>query len=390
MTAIVAHPAAHSRELRQLPLPVRVLRRDGALVRRGLSFDPIEVPPGTYVVIATLPAGATLASEVTVTAGDLHDVPLPLDPEDQTEYESHEVPRHIWGHGGEEVPADVAEELFARRAKLAVSSGNVLFGELRREPPNILERSNEPLPEGVLYFTPREHGVFLATLAQPGHSPVNAAFAAADYEAHCLVVVTLRPEGGFGLEVRLRNPAADALVAFMEHSRFGAAAEMTQAAALSAEALLFEKTRDPLAAAAGAYALLRLGELERLHDWTGNLYEWFPWLPDAVVIRAEHMARSGAGREAIEVLHGLWDRGLPIFTEGFSLAEDLLRRARDSRSRLLLDRLRDYTPFVDFNRTFVNYTGLEPGTPGLDSLDAHAYDDIKAPEIDFGKTPIPA
>jgi hypothetical protein len=35
---------------------------------------------------------------------------------------------------------------------------------------------------------------------------------------------------------------------------------------------------DPIAAAVGAYALLRFAELDRLHDWTANLYDRFPYL----------------------------------------------------------------------------------------------------------------
>ena len=72
-----------------------------------------------------------------------------------------------------------------------------------------------------------------------------------------------------------------------------------------AEELLRQKAGDPVAAAAGAYALLYLGELDRLHDWTMNLADWFPWLPDGTVIAAEHRAREGDHDRARQLLREL-------------------------------------------------------------------------------------
>ena len=55
--------------------------------------------------------------------------------------------------------------------------------------------------------------------------------------------------------------------------------------ARSAEALLQGKVANPVGAALGGYALLRLNELDRLHDWPDNLAAWFAWLPDGAVSR---------------------------------------------------------------------------------------------------------
>ena len=57
-----------------------------------------------------------------------------------------------------------------------------------------------------------------------------------------------------------------------------------------AEKLLREKRLSSVGAVVGAYVLLRLGETERLHDWTSNLFNLFA-LPDPAVIYAEHLAR---------------------------------------------------------------------------------------------------
>ena len=61
----------------------------------------------------------------------------------------------------------------------------------------------------------------------------------------------------------------------------------------SAEAMLRGKVANPIGAALGGYALLRLNELDRLHDWPDNLAQWFDWLPDGAVIAAETAARRG-------------------------------------------------------------------------------------------------
>ena len=72
--------------------------------------------------------------------------------------------------------------------------------------------------------------------------------------------------------------------------------------AVVSEDLLYGKVADPIAACVGAYTLLRLGELDRLHEWTENLKNWFDWLPDGLAIRAEHLARRGQHAQALENL----------------------------------------------------------------------------------------
>src|SRR5262249_10827871 len=67
-----------------------------------------------------------------------------------------------------------------------------------------------------------------------------------------------------------------------------------------AESLLQGKIADPIGAAIGGYALLRLNELERTHDWTENLSSWFDWLPDGAVIAGEKAARLGDYALALE------------------------------------------------------------------------------------------
>jgi hypothetical protein len=132
--------------------------------------------------------------------------------------------------------------------------------------------------------------------------------------------------------------------------------------------LLQGKMNDPIAAAVGAYALLRFADLTRLHDWTKNLCDWFPWLPDSAAIRAEHLARSGDHAAAIEIFLSLRERGVPMFTDGLSYALDRLRLYTDTwrneldagqRDRLdwLFDHLKRLAPAVDFGSPVLRLVG---------------------------------
>ena len=96
-------------------------------------------------------------------------------------------------------------------------------------------------------------------------------------------------------------------------------------AEITAEKLLKDKEGDPLGASVGAYSLLQFGELDRLHDWTSNLMNWFVWLPDGLAIRGEHLARLGQHQEALAVFSQLPSRGVPQFTVGLSYAVNRLK-----------------------------------------------------------------
>jgi hypothetical protein len=332
-----------------------------------------------------MPGGAVMGGDVDVHAGETAGVMLKPELEDESPHESEEVSRFVWGQTGVDVTAGVEEAAFAMHGKLRLWSGNALAGELRSESADCLRQVLERLPDGVIVFVPEVSGVLYAQLAQSGHAPVNVALASVPESERAVaqveragtrLVVAMRANGSFGIEARLKDLAADSVLGFLEHGRFGDAVAVARTEEMSEE-LLLQKKLDPLAASVGAYVLLRMSALNRLHDWTRNLYSWFPWLPDGVVIRAEHLAREGHGGDALDLLLTLGERGLPIFTEGFSLALDRLRATKDSRARGLLEQLIEYVPFVDFSRPFLTFTGEEPGQAGLSTLDAGAYDHIE-------------
>ena len=76
---------------------------------------------------------------------------------------------------------------------------------------------------------------------------------------------------------------------------------------------------DPIGAVVGGYALLKLHELDRMHDWPDNLANWFESLPDGAVIAGAAAARRGDDEAAGDWFKKAMERGIPIFSEGLSL-----------------------------------------------------------------------
>jgi hypothetical protein len=179
--------------------------------------------------------------------------------------------------------------------------------------------------------------------------------------------------------VHLENVEADTLLRYQAVGNLQQAAAALDSQAMSAEQLLYQKVSDPIGATAGAYSLLRFNELDRLHNWTRNLYNWFDWLPDGASILGEHLARAGDHEEALEVLLGLTERGLPIFTDGFSFAQNRLRlyielgdkhfeATKIAAAKALFVELSRFAPHVDYGKMFLSFTGLEPNAPNEEAV----------------------
>lgn len=58
-----------------------------------------------------------------------------------------------------------------------------------------------------------------------------------------------------------------------------------------AEFVLSEKSKSPVGAAVASVLLLKGNQFDMLHDWPRNLGNWFPWIPDGVVLWTEQCRR---------------------------------------------------------------------------------------------------
>lgn len=135
------------------------------------------------------------------------------------------------------------------------------------------------------------------------------------------------------VRVRTSSATADALAGYLHRGDLYSAASMADWAE-RAEDLLQDKMADPFAAVVGAYLLLRTRQIERLHDWTQNLFNRFPGIPDAAVIRAWHLIHLRQGETEIRQLFArALDGPLPTFTEGLRLLSDGVRLLGDDSAK---------------------------------------------------------
>lgn len=193
---------------------------------------------------------------------------------------------------------------------------------------------------------------------------------------HMRILVTLNNEVGqdedpLNVIVDGGNPQAEALLGFLRNRDFVSARAIGDSVTDAAEKLLLDKQEDQAGAAIGAYYLLTAGRLERLHDWTNNLANWFPWLPDGAVIHAWHILRQEQQNveQARARLLEAANRGVPLYTRGLRLLLDGLnifsRRAdgTDAEVKSALERVGPYATAADWSTPTTSFYGQTPASP---------------------------
>jgi hypothetical protein len=348
-------------------LPVEVRNGDMKLVASGLSDALHSVEPGEYFVAATLPGDETLLEQVVVESGGEADV-------DFTAALERARPPLVHSAGLLHdflVPAELPWKL--RFVTLddwrAIEAHDIEF-EME---------STDGSGTATLIVHNRDTRVVFAVVGAPHSVPVHVALPAVGFmdSQDCRLVVTTNKRG----PVVRAIPVSEATES---PSRYFASGDLASAAKYItpefAEELLAGKMMDPLAAAVGGYVLLAYGDLDRMHDWPGNLADWFGWLPDGTAIEGERLARLGLHSEALDRFLELGERGLPIFTDGLSLAVSRLRHyAGSGRKRIhtkqpaagaLAQRLEAWLVHADFGALTVTMRAADLSDPEKSQLPA--------------------
>ncbi len=92
------------------------------------------------------------------------------------------------------------------------------------------------------------------------------------------------------------------------------------------KALLAGKRRDPIGATLAALALHKKGEAdEQTEEWTGNLADWFSWIPDAHVLRSAAFARARDLNATLTAAEKAVKAGPPLLTDSGSILDSTLR-----------------------------------------------------------------
>ncbi len=412
--------------LDRLAFPVEVRRPNLALAARSLTNKPIQVDAGLYLVTVRLPAGQELSNMIQVETGKENVAILEMEEAEESPRESQAEQHYLvsdlntahkasqWlqnmktefaGDSGQvkellkdrfEVPKgdfsnkiflDIQSELllqsnlkfFDRRTKNFTDSPGL---QLRRFAGNILSEKVY-LKDSTQWFAqstgvgtieisaPGADQLQIVQLIQPETPALNMTLPVFGNEK-CRMVIMRLPGDKYTVDIHLENQMANILLRYSNKGYLQQAVEMSKAVA--AEDLLFGKRRDPIGAAIGAYALLRFQSLNKLHDWTENLRNWFEWLPDGSAIRGEHLAREGKHGEALEAFLELKTRGCPIFSAGLSYATDRLHLyvrlqrkefAQDKikQARRLLRKLQRIAAYTDFREPLTTFTGINLNKP---------------------------
>ena len=375
----------------RLALPVEIRDRRMRLVHRGLS-DPgsgewsTTLRPGIYMVSARLPGGRQVAETVEIRAGDDHTVDLAPTRTAVAPW-ARNTRSSRFQHALAHLSLDTSlKDRWLDQASLFPHPGEVWpdwgFRFLRLEGLSKAVPDQSPRPRQISWSLPASsltltiaappRAVVFAQITRSAEVPLNVALPTSG-NGECL----LTTESWTGLldvnALPARDPAGRA-------AQFLAAGEEEQAAVLisgqEAESLLRAKIADPIGAAVGGYVLLRLHELERTHDWTDNLAAWFEWLPDGAVIAGEKAAMLGDHLRALAYFLQAGQRGLPIFTDGFSILVSRLRQYQTNthiRAQLteeqvadahaLSARLEEWSPFVDFSALTLTFRGASITQP---------------------------
>jgi hypothetical protein len=372
-------PKAISAQVKSLNLPVQVHDEKFSLVAQGTLGGGVDLLPGSYFISAALPDGRRISTKTTLgpRAGRIRwETPA-----------NTRVPDGETGffQGGTEVDDGRQESPSAMPlARLAAFRGNLLRGkatyfrlaELKASVANEataqLLFSRENVVEGTWSVESPAGLPTYIQLLQPGLPVTNYAVPVAPGD-RCIIRV-LRTGEKLNVDVTLANRNADLLLRYGGSNMFREVLQVADSSNILAQVPLGGKFESPVGAAIGAYALLRAGDIERLHEWTTNLCNGFPWLPDGVVILAEHLARIGKHQDALTTLMSLPERGLPFTSSGLTYALNRLRQyqpliakdklhADSSAVDDLIAALAHYANFVDIARVILAFTGSDPLKP---------------------------
>lgn len=340
---------------KQAAVPVEIYDEDLVLVERQLSNEPTTLEPGAYFAISRTPAGREVQAKFHVGSHTPTTVSLGVVSEADDAYLEVVAPRSVSGH--------LARLVRRFREPRLLTYRRLPSGEWKRGPriaPDE-ELADHMWPDEVI-----EGAVALEQADAP------ALFVRVPEPARRYLTFRVGRDGDgpASLAAALHHPDAGALLSYLDSGQIGLASVLAESRGMTPEALLWAKFVDPVAAAAGAYVLLQLGDLERLGVWTANLRDGFDWLPDGLVISAEHLARLGRHEEALADLRRLPERGIPCLSVGLGMATDRLRsyvrrQPEDQQLGQTLEELTRYSVATDFSAPITTFSGHAPDQPGV-------------------------
>jgi hypothetical protein len=329
----------------------------------------ISLDPGLYLASVVLPSGESEQQAIEVKAGKT--VKVELGPGagalPQEAAETHEaaltadLPSDLVFKTGGADASTAAPKWFCRL--LRASDGSAIDAAPALE---TIERADDPsgaTTDLLCTAPPEAHGDMIwLQVAVPGQVPGNCLLPilAATNAQKCRVRVVAATDAIRATALPAGNELTDSVTAYLATGHLRAAAHV----AANARDLLFEKVEDPIGAALGGYALLRLGRIDEvMEDWIANLANWTPALPDGAVIASEQAARKGDKKEADRWAAEALKRGTPMFADGLSLLASRLRPTKPKRVTKRLQRLLAIAKLTDYAQIVVAFPATDPLQP---------------------------
>jgi hypothetical protein len=308
--------------IRTGPVGLPVLIRDSTLtkVAGGLGNRAVKVPPGHYLVRVMLPGNRVIEQSVTALAGRSY--PLDLFPELGEAVESarpipvrHGPVRLVSAHRGA-LPAGWQLELMRQQREIFTAAG----------PARVLGIETQHGARQAYLRTPRDDGLFFLRVSVD--DAVIATVALPAVHGRCVFV----SDDDHAVAAYPGDPLAQRAMEYLAFADLAEGAQMFTAELFAR--ILDQRSRDPFPAVAGAYLLLRSGNLDTLADWPQRIGRLFRWLPDGPVVAGEMAALAGRHADAAQAFVEAAGRGVPILTAGFAVLASRLRQyARPGAAR---------------------------------------------------------
>jgi hypothetical protein len=310
-----------------IPLEVNVADHKSRLVETrtahtgGELFFPLD--PGVYSITVITPSGSLIQKIVKLQPDESQQISMPLyeiSPREDYEW-AYMTQKHSLSQMGYEPLRE--QKLTGAWLRFWVRSGakhtlkKVTFDSYETPNGRFITITNTPDTLSCL---------------QVGGPAVPWKCVALPPQTTCKILIEAAvKENSLNVSVASGNMALDGILAYLERGELDTASKFEMSQLDLAEALVYQKQKDPISAAVGGYYILRRREINRLHDWANNLANWFTWMPDGAIIHAwqliyEYRENGDADtrllEQARERLMEAVARGYPIYTEGLRLLRD--------------------------------------------------------------------
>lgn len=356
----------------------------------GSGVTPVSVPvaPGDYIVDVRLPNGERRSVEVTVKAEPvLAEIDVTHSPREWLSWQHYVggVPLHPDLRAeGDAQPTSVA---WVTGLEAGVPEQGAAADPWRTKILPVVLGEVPPPPGRALGQAHRESGWTQYRVGGGGdlepwaqHDPVGGTYEPRRYllvqtsASHWLVPAPVpwrTLEGTAAVDLLVRDaPVAQVAVSPVDPEigpvlayLMGGAAQDARLLVDRGEAkdLLFGKMMNPLAAAAGGYALLATEATgdTAWHRWIHNLAEWFDWLPDGAVQQGRLLLRHRRGPDDVhrarDAFVRAYARGLPFYTLGLIWLVDglaLFAGSGDAEAREMLAPVQEASWRVDLAQPF--------------------------------------